>query len=335
MKKLIAIFLTALVVISTAPINTPAESYRKIFVNNQEVKIALYADSNYIEVPIEFLTKYLGCKVSWGVEGLQRLVARRGDTIIKLDMNSNIIYINGKLQKMAAKCIVTLDRNSIPCVPVDDVCKALGCQVEQKSQDYYITVKPLDSPTKPIPPITVNPKLTKYYNGISFNPQRDVFFDGRMKPDKAAEFYKLALKSLKFYKLSGKYYVKFTGPTLPPGFNSYIDIVVQSKDSLDSYSTNCHYKSGLIPQKGSFCRRLYNFKGPYNLDYSTFTYSIQSATYKELNSDNVINWIAIGYDGTKNKDNNWVSIVANPDAYAGEEPPSTNVNFSLRKIYAW
>ncbi|TCK92544.1 copper amine oxidase-like protein, partial [Natranaerovirga hydrolytica] len=143
-------------------------------------------------------------------------------------------------------------------VPIRFVSEALGAEVEwnQNITTVYIT---MGATPAPLPQPIINEDETVYFDGISFNPSRDLDEYGRMNEEKSQEFLIKLAEQIKFVKEDGEYVIKGTYPELPPGFEFTNGITIYM-ESGRSYTYNplinprTQRMDFYIPREGSFTK---------------------------------------------------------------------------------
>ncbi|TCK99486.1 hypothetical protein EDC19_0106, partial [Natranaerovirga hydrolytica] len=126
----------------------------------------------------------------------------------------------------------------------------------QNITTVYIT---MGATPAPLPQPIINEDETVYFDGISFNPSRDLDEYGRMNQEKTQEYLIKLAEQIKFVKEDGEYVIKGTYPELPPGFEFTNGITINMKSGR-SYTYNplinprTQRMDFYIPREGSFTK---------------------------------------------------------------------------------
>lgn len=331
MKKTIAILLV-MVFVSTTLFLVPAFSVElplRVVVNNVKVNFPdaqPYIDSNgRVQVPVRFVTEALGAEVSWNGTSKMVTIKRQGVTVT-MKIGEKIINVNGRQKTLDTKAVLISGRTF---VPVRFVSEALGAKVSWDAQIRTAYIELDEHTVVPEIPEPVNEGETKYYSGISFNPQRDIAKDGRMKLDKAQEFLMKLLEQTSFYKKDGKYYMQVTYPQLPEGFDFSLTMTIQRNNDkpLIFYSTQAFIKEDDIPNTGTFTRQLGDLKSTSEVDFLQFAAGVNMVNGTgELGERNE----GYLYVHTKNFKDNEVTIILNIDPY-----DSRYIKYDFKKLFKW
>lgn len=109
----------------------------KIYVNNTEVKAdsAPYITNGRTFVPMRFAAEPLGAKSTWD-NTTKTATFTKGNTVVKVTMNSATAYVNGQAKKLDAPAT---NKNGRIYVPIRFVSESLNCTCEWKNRAVYIT----------------------------------------------------------------------------------------------------------------------------------------------------------------------------------------------------
>jgi hypothetical protein len=278
-----------------------------------------------VQVPIAFVSENLGCKVNWKGKGENVATIVKGKDTISLNIGSKQINRNGKLQNIDGE--VTLKDGTL-YVPIISLCQTLGVDVKWEARTLTVfidTTKKVVVTAKPTPK-PINKKLTKYYSGISFNPQRDIVPDGRMSVAKEQEFYMAWLKQLKFYKQGTKYYVKCTYPQLPAGFDFDMNIEIEKKGGdIIILKTDAYLKQQNIPKKGSLVKELNGIGNLKNINWFTATVSIKALKYTNKNEEPCMAYLLLASNNM-----NRIALVYKTGTY-----DTQYIEYNLKQVFRW
>ena len=96
--------------------------------------------NNSTMVPMRGIFETLGAKVLWD-EATKTVTATKKDIVVKLVLNQDIAFINGKSVKLAAKAQIMNNRTM---VPLRFVSEALNANIEWDQATYTVTIKTID-----------------------------------------------------------------------------------------------------------------------------------------------------------------------------------------------
>lgn len=264
---------------------------RKVNFNN-DMGYPVLTSTERTLVPLRIISENMGYKVDWSEDtwhqGLKKVWISNSEIKVELEIGKTTALVNGVKtpidvqdgKPVNTKSILINDRTY---VPLRFVTEALGGEIkyERKNDGTHIidiiTGKEQDIGEEIIT------------GNIKFNPQTDVYEDGRMTEEKTLEYLDEILKNIKVYKENGKYYLKYDHVKVPDGFVVSIGLNTRFNNSngrvgLALSTGTAFIPKNQLPKNQSFIKELDSSK------MQDIMYCKLTLTVANPNSTDSANW---------------------------------------------
>ena len=127
MKKVFSVLLALFLLASFAALPVSAEEPVNVFVNDVEVQFDVPPTivNDRTMVPLRAIFEALGADVDWD-EATRTVTAERGEVIINVTIESNVMFVNSKPVALDAPAMILGSRT---LMPVRAISEAFGCEV--------------------------------------------------------------------------------------------------------------------------------------------------------------------------------------------------------------
>ena len=191
------------------------------------------------QIPARFIAEELGVTVGWDEKTMEAIFTKDLQKLI-FTIGSDIYSYNGTLMKMDTAAVIYEQRTY---VPVRYIAEAFGAEVtwDQKTSTVGI------NRNKGVE--VINPVGETFYEGVGFDPGRDLDSYGRMIEDKTIEFSLKMIKHIKFSTIDGQLYMEGKETDLPPGFHWRFTMAINPTDEhglTRRYSNEAHKEDRLL-----------------------------------------------------------------------------------------
>lgn len=139
MKKLISLFLVAIILVSATSPCFAASNDITVYVNTRKLKLEVspIVINDRTLVPVRAIFEALGAEVEWR-EATQQVYARKGNNEILLTIGSNQTMVNGKQVFLDVPAQIINDRTMIPVRFVSENFGAKVTWVEANRTIYIV-----------------------------------------------------------------------------------------------------------------------------------------------------------------------------------------------------